>query len=181
MVGCAGPARFICRRLSNFAATVIMRGTVFRLRTRGDDAGMTPPNSSQNRTPRVLLRRADQAAVASITLIALLVLGAYEWRQWRGSHGTIDIERTEPMVAEFQVDINRAEWPEIAQIPDLGETLARRLVENRLSQGPFRDFSDLRNRVKGIGPKTMDKIAPYLQPISPEEFAAQSPGKRASE
>ena len=105
----------------------------------------------------------------------------YEWRQWRGSRGVIEIDRAEPRIAEFKVDINQAEWPEVAQIPELGETLARRLVENRLAHGPFRDYADVRNRVKGIGPKTIEKIAPYLQPISPKHIAAKSSGTVADE
>ena len=31
--------------------------------------------------------------------------------------------------AAYSVDINRAEWPELAQIPQVGETLARRIVD----------------------------------------------------
>jgi competence protein ComEA len=133
------------------------------------------PQSSKNRPSRSLLRRADQTAVATITLVAMFVLGAYQWRQWSGSRGVIDIEHAAPLVATFQVNVNAAEWPEVAQIPDLGETLARRLVEERKTHGPYEAFADLRRRVKGIGPKTLEKIAPYLQPISTGVLAAQSP------
>lgn len=49
-------------------------------------------------------------------------------------------------------------------LPGLGETLAKRIVASRESEGPFRDHDDLR-RVRGIGPRTLERIRPYLLPI----------------
>jgi competence protein ComEA len=46
----------------------------------------------------------------------------------------------------------------------VGETLARRIVETRAAEGPFVDFDDLR-RVRGIGPKTLERMKPYLRPL----------------
>ncbi len=139
------------------------------------------PQSSKNRQPGSLLRRADQTAVATITLVAMFVLGVYQWRQWSGLRGVIDIEHASPRVATFQVNVNEAEWPEVAQIPDLGETLARRLVEERKTHGPYESLADLRRRVKGIGPKTLEKITPYLQPISTDSLASQLPKKNVGQ
>jgi competence protein ComEA len=64
----------------------------------------------------------------------------------------------------FSVDVNSADWPELVQLPGVGETLARRIVESREQDGPFTDPSDLR-RVRGIGPKTLQRIQPYLAPM----------------
>ena len=55
-------------------------------------------------------------------------------------------------------------WPELSQLPGIGETLARRIVESRVDDGPFVDHSDL-TRVRGIGPRTLARIAPYLLPM----------------
>jgi competence protein ComEA len=76
----------------------------------------------------------------------------------------VELERAEPQVARFEVDINSADWPELAQLPTIGETLARRIVESRQKGGPFRDHEDLR-RVHGIGPRTLEAIRPYLRPV----------------
>jgi len=126
-----------------------------------------PPRSRQP-SPSVRrswwLRRADQAAVAGLTLSALIALAV--WWTYRGglSGRLIDIDEAPPLSAEFVVDINEASWPELSQLPDLGETLARRIVESRESQGEFLDHQDLR-RVRGIGPATLERIRPYLAPL----------------
>ena len=74
----------------------------------------------------------------------------------------IDIDRADPLTAEYKVDVNRAEWPELAQLPGIGETLARRIVSVRGEGGPFVDHDDLRNRVDGIGRIKLENIRPYL-------------------
>lgn len=60
--------------------------------------------------------------------------------------------------------VARSHWPEIAQLPEIGETLARRIVESREAQGPFADHEQLL-RVRGIGPRTLDRLRPYLRPM----------------
>lgn len=111
-----------------------------------------------------LLRRLDQAAVAALVMFALVGMAAY-WFVHGGHRGElIEIDRAEPLTARYQVDINRAEWPEFAELPDIGETLARRIIESRAAAGPFGDHNDLL-RVNGIGPRTLDKLRPYLLPM----------------
>lgn len=61
----------------------------------------------------------------------------------------------------YRIDINQAEWPAWTQLPGIGETLARRIVAERESHGPFVSIEDLR-RVKGVGAKTLDKMRPHL-------------------
>ena len=69
------------------------------------------------------------------------------------------------------MDINSADWPELLQLPGIGETLAHRIVESRQSRGPFADNDDLR-RVRGIGPKTLEQIRPYLRPMPDSKSVA---------
>ncbi|MBU4271375.1 MAG: helix-hairpin-helix domain-containing protein [Planctomycetes bacterium] len=88
---------------------------------------------------------------------------------WRGR--LIEIDRAEPLVARFEVDINAADWPELILLPGIGETLAQRIVASRESDGPFADHDDLR-RVQGIGPKTLERIRPYLRPMPNAENVA---------
>ena len=114
------------------------------------------------RRPNWLLRRADQMAVAMLVLAGLAATVGW-WVSQGGLQGRlVEIERAQPRTARFQVDINRADWPELLQLPGIGETLAHRIVDSRETDGPFVDHEDLL-RVRGIGPKTLDRICPYLR------------------
>jgi competence protein ComEA len=117
------------------------------------------------------LRRMDQAVVAGLVLFALVGMGVY-WFVQGGPRGElIEIDRAAPRTARYLVDINKAEWFEFAELPDVGETLARRIVESRAAAGPFGDHDDLR-RVRGIGPLTLEKLRPYLVPMPGQENVA---------
>jgi competence protein ComEA len=110
------------------------------------------------------LRRADQAVVGGLTLAGMIALAAYWLGHGGMSGGLIEIDEAPPLTAQFEVDINQADWPELAQLPDIGETLARRIVDSRRHAGPFLDHDDLR-RVPGIGPVTLERVKPYLRPM----------------
>lgn len=115
------------------------------------------------RHPPWLLRRTDQVAVAVLVVAALAAIGVW-WAShggWRGE--LIEIDQADARTAQFQVDINTADWPELMQLPDIGPALARRIIESRETAGPFANNDDLR-RVRGIGPKKLEQICPYLSP-----------------
>ena len=59
----------------------------------------------------------------------------------------------------------------------IGEVLAKRIVEDRKQHGPFRSHDDL-DRVYGIGRKTIDNIRPHLLPIAEEETIPAADGRR---
>jgi competence protein ComEA len=126
-----------------------------------------PPN------PNWLLRRADQAAVGALVLAALGATVGW-WVSQGGWQGRlIEVERAEPQVASFQVDINQADWPELIQLPGIGPTLARRIIDSRQTNGPFLNHDDLL-RVRGIGPRTLERVRPYLRPIPvPDSLAGR--------
>jgi competence protein ComEA len=113
---------------------------------------------------RSLFTAGDQRVIAVLVSLALVVM-ATSWLTSGGlSGGLVDIDTAEPLHATFQCDVNSADWIELMQLPEIGESLARRIVESRERDGPFRSLGDL-DRVPGIGPKTLEKIRPYLQPI----------------
>jgi competence protein ComEA len=114
--------------------------------------------------PQPVLRRWDQAAVAGLVLAALVGMGMYWVTNGGPRDGLIEIDRAEPLTARYLVDINRADWPELAELPRVGETLAQRIVESRTEAGPFVDHDDLL-RVPGIGPRTLEQMKPYLLPM----------------
>jgi competence protein ComEA len=125
-----------------------------------------------------LLRRVDQAVVAVLVASALVGMAVY-WVAQGGPRGElIEIDRAEPLSARYLVDINQAEWFELAELPEVGETLARRIIELRTTRGPFKDNNDLR-RVRGIGPRTLEKMMPYLLPLPDQQDVAG--GANASE
>jgi competence protein ComEA len=91
--------------------------------------------------------------------------------------GLINIDAAEPLSATFQVDLNNADWPELTQLPEVGETLAKRIIESREQEGPF-ESTDALARVRGIGPKTLEKIQPFLRPrIAARVTAFAKPGR----
>ena len=112
----------------------------------------------------LMLRKADQVSVAVLGAAALVALGAY-WFAVGGHRGElIEIDRAAPLRVPFLVDVNSADWAELAELPGVGETLAQRIVQSRQEQGPFVDHQQLL-RVIGIGPRTLERIEPYLIPL----------------
>ncbi len=59
------------------------------------------------------------------------------------------------------VDLNRADVNELESLPGIGAVLARRVMEYRASIGRFQTIEDLL-AVKGIGPKTLERIRPFV-------------------
>lgn len=132
---------------------------------------MPPPSDDQ-----LPLNRRDQLAVGVLTLIALACIGVWWWLNGGAADRLINIERARPLDYQFLVDVNMAEWPELAQLPQIGETLARRIVARRQAAGPYQTANDLLT-VEGIGEKTLDRIRGYLLPMPGEEFMVEQAGR----
>lgn len=145
------------------------------------------PATPQNRPdpkpawPVVILRRADQAVVAVLLTAALMTLAGHWAYQHAWRSRLVEIDRVEPDVAAFQIDINEADWPEFCLLPEIGETLAKRIVAHRAENGPFQDIDSLRD-VRGIGPKTLERIRPYVLPLADiEATAADAPAANSGD
>jgi competence protein ComEA len=131
----------------------------------------TDRQSEPPRWPVFFLGRRDQAVAALFLALALLAIGFHWTWQAAQSRRLIEIDHGESKLAEFQVDINQADWPELALMPGVGEVLAKRIVTDRGINGPFQDHDHLR-RVRGIGPKTLEGIRPYLIPMPDADATA---------
>jgi competence protein ComEA len=55
------------------------------------------------------------------------------------------------------VDINTANQTELDRLPGIGPKLAKEIVEYRKKNGPFKSVDEL-TKVKGIGPKSLEKL-----------------------
>ncbi len=71
-------------------------------------------------------------------------------------------KKAPPTVTEIKpVDLNTATLADLNKIPGVGDKMAVDIVAYRETHGPFQSIDDLDN-VSGIGPKTLDKIRPYV-------------------
>lgn len=116
-------------------------------------------------------RKWDQITLWAILFLTMSSLTAYWGYQRYLGEGSIEFESMEFQEADFQLDINQATWAEFAVLPGIGEEKARGIVQYRETNGPFADISDLQ-RVKGIGPKIMDQVRPYVYSIPDVETTA---------
>lgn len=73
----------------------------------------------------------------------------------RGDSGVIPMP-----LADRLVDVNVAGAEELALLPGIGPSIAKRIVSDRLERGPFASVDELR-RVKGIGGATLDRVRPF--------------------
>ena len=131
----------------------------------GQQAGQEPANWR--------LRHRDQLFLGVLMLIALSLM-CWHWVRLSGwGMQPVEIERLDARPYQYKIDVNRAPWIEWTLLEGIGETLARRIVDDRDRNGPFRSVDDL-SRVKGIGPKTLARIRPRLT------ITADEPGRETS-
>lgn len=127
------------------------------------NTGLDHADRATRRTWQQLLRHSDQATIACFLCVGLIGLICWTVRVGGGPGEAIELDRAIERRASFQIDMNHAEWAEWAALPGVGEGIARRVIESRENEGPFAGPDDLM-RVKGIGPKTLERIRPYLLP-----------------
>lgn len=87
----------------------------------------------------------------------------------------IDPRPQPPTQLVSTLDPNSAEWFELAQLPGMGRSLARKITVFREAQQKIRGHAtplfasalDL-SRVKGVGAKTVARIKPFLRFEKPD-------------
>jgi len=85
-------------------------------------------------------------------------------------------EPDEPPAPEPPFAVNLVGADTLVYLPGVGPVLADRIVQSRRDEGPFLSPADLQ-RVKGIGPKLMQRLAPLLRFHT---AAGRSPGTTSS-
>lgn len=61
----------------------------------------------------------------------------------------------------YPIDLNSASLEDLIKIPGIGKVIAKNIIEYREIHGPFTSVDELL-KVKGIGPKKLSQIRPYL-------------------
>jgi competence protein ComEA len=122
------------------------------------------------------LTRSDQVVFGLLSVVALGLLAVYWVRLSNWGTRSVEIERLPARQYEFRIDANSATWVEWGQIQGIGDGLARRIVEDREQNGPFHSVDDL-GRVKGIGPKTLEHLRPWVR-VNEEPGSTVPPPKR---
>jgi competence protein ComEA len=108
------------------------------------------------------LRRGDQIFVWLMVVLLLTLLGIHWLRLSRWGRVPVELRSQKPREYFYTLDINTASWVEWAQLDGIGEKLARRIIADRDDRGPFRNPTDV-GGVRGIGPKILEKIRPFLR------------------
>lgn len=109
-------------------------------------------------------RRASGGSVARPARGASSGDSTASWEPSRGEDhrsGTRGARRAEPALRPEALDVDRATAAELERLPGIGPSLASRIVADREQNGLFGTPEGLR-RVKGIGPRTLQRIRPYL-------------------
>ena len=71
-----------------------------------------------------------------------------------------------PAQSVDKVDLNTAGVEELKTLPGVGDTTARRIIDYREENGPFRRIEELMN-VRGIGEKKFLKLKDRIEVSSP--------------
>ena len=121
-----------------------------------------PAGQLREESANFWLRHSDQLFVGCLVVVALGLMVVHWVRLSHWGTQPVEIERLESQWYQYRIDVNTATWVEWAQLPGIGETRARRIVEDRERNGPFLSIRDVQ-RVKGIGPKTIAKMRPGLR------------------
>ena len=79
---------------------------------------------------------------AMVLFVALVMVMMFSGPSWAGDAG--------------KINLNKATAAELSQLKGIGMKYAKRIVEYRDKNGPFKNVEDLLN-VQGIGPKTLEK------------------------
>ncbi len=80
----------------------------------------------------------------------------------RVAGGEVTVEPPEaPLLVGLPIDLNEARVDQLMAVPGVGASVAGAIVTERREGGPFTHVGDLQ-RVPGIGPTTIERLAPFV-------------------
>lgn len=78
-------------------------------------------------------------------------------------------------LAFAQVDANKADASALDGVKGIGPTIAKRIVDERQAHGPYKDWADFENRVKGIGDKKAAALSQAGLTVNGQPASAHAP------
>lgn len=78
-----------------------------------------------------------------------------------GAQSWVLVDTLEKPVANFPINVNTADGRTLQALPRIGPAMAERILRYREDRGPFETADDLLG-VRGIGPKTLEKLLPLI-------------------
>jgi competence protein ComEA len=120
----------------------------------------------------------DQLVVATVTVVAISVCSFFCFSRHHVEPAADRLPASIPIV-RWEIDINSATWRKVAVMRGVGPVLAREIVEDRNSHGPFESVENLQ-RVPGIGPRTIDKNRERLRASSETESPSSEKPRKDS-
>lgn len=125
---------------------------------------MNVPQSQPTGSPVPATRSADHG-VPILSALWVIMLVVIVW------HQASSVGRQEPLVESAVIDANQAPWWDLTALPRVGISIAREIIRYRkaatavttsdIPPPAFTCAADL-TRVRGIGPKTVRRISPFL-------------------
>ncbi len=101
----------------------------------------------------------SSAGRIGLSTMAIMTCGLAGWSLHSLPRDTTARER---IVQGTTIDINSASPEELSLLPGIGPSLAAEITRDRGTHGPFPSLENL-GRVRGIGPATLEAIAPYVR------------------
>lgn len=119
-----------------------------------------------NRDRKRTLRSAPQAAAGMVALALVLVSLATRAHEPAAAPSPAPaIVHESPAAVALRrgerIDLNTASAADLELLPHLGPALAARIVADRAEHGRFARVEEL-DRVSGIGPRTIEQLAPLV-------------------
>ena len=115
-------------------------------------------------------RMSRREALAIVMSLAVFSVCLTIWAMANHGAGAVVVNHEQEnaiSLATELIDINSAQWYELALLPGIGPKRARLIVTYRSANGPFNDVGELAG-IKGIGPVTVDKLRPFVR-LGPTE------------
>ncbi len=113
------------------------------------------------------MKKGAQILLAITMCFVFLITGIFVGRQMTKSGVLIDTETpylsetVSTSLSDGKININTASAEELMLLPNIGKTLADRILEYRNENGPFKTIDDL-TLVEGIGEKRVSDLAAYI-------------------
>ena len=86
---------------------------------------------------------------------------AYDTSKRKGLNSSESSTENDSKLQTEIININTAEKQNLVKLPKIGTVTAERIIRFRDDYGPFKSIDDLL-KVKGIGPKTLEKLKPQI-------------------